>query len=276
MTAYNRERYIAEAIESVLASTYTNFELIIVDDCSADRTVEIAKSYEEKDKRIKVYVNEKNLGDYPNRNRAVSLARGRYIMFVDSDDTIVLDGIEKCVRVMENFPDCEFGIQYKDFDSSPVSLTSEEAIHKHFFVSPFLIVGPGGTIMKRSFFLRINQYPVKYGPANDMYFNLKATSLSKVALLPFPIINYRLHDGQEINNNYSYLYNNYRYLRDAVKDLPLPLEKRQSKWISNKNKRRFTVNIMKYFLRTWNLPKTLNAVRLAEFSIKDALQGIFH
>ena len=58
MTAYNREKYIAEAIESVLASTYTNFELIIVDDCSTDKTVEIAKSYEVKDNRIKVYIND--------------------------------------------------------------------------------------------------------------------------------------------------------------------------------------------------------------------------
>lgn len=83
MTAYNREKYIAEAIESVLASTYTNFELIIVDDCSADRTLEIAKSYEEKDKRIKIYINEKNLGDYPNRNKAASLAKGVYLKYLE-------------------------------------------------------------------------------------------------------------------------------------------------------------------------------------------------
>ncbi len=70
MTAYNREHYITEAIESVLASTYQNWELIIVDDGSKDDTVSIAKSYAAEDARIKVHVNEKNLGDYPNRNRA--------------------------------------------------------------------------------------------------------------------------------------------------------------------------------------------------------------
>ena len=58
MTAYNREKYIAAAIESVLASTLTDFELIIVDDGSRDRTVEIAKTYAAKDTRIKLYVNE--------------------------------------------------------------------------------------------------------------------------------------------------------------------------------------------------------------------------
>ena len=58
MTAYNRENYIGEAIESVLASTLQDFELIIVDDCSKDKTVDIAKSYEAKDSRIKIYIND--------------------------------------------------------------------------------------------------------------------------------------------------------------------------------------------------------------------------
>ena len=54
MTAYNREQYLAEAIESVLASTFTHFELIIADDCSTDRTVEIAKSYASRDSRVSI------------------------------------------------------------------------------------------------------------------------------------------------------------------------------------------------------------------------------
>ena len=86
MTSYNREKYIGFAIESVLASTYTNWELIIVDDGSIDKTVEIAQQYEKKDGRIRFYRNEKNLGDYPNRNKAASYAGGKYIKYVDADD----------------------------------------------------------------------------------------------------------------------------------------------------------------------------------------------
>src|SRR5258705_9727856 len=89
MTAYNREKYIGEAIKSVLASGYTNFELIIVDDCSGDNTVTIAKTFEQRDARIKVYVNEKNLGDYPNRNKAAGYENGEFIMYLDSDDPIL-------------------------------------------------------------------------------------------------------------------------------------------------------------------------------------------
>ena len=108
MTAYNRENYIAVAIESVLRSTFTNFELVIVDDCSKDNTVTIANHYALSDARIKVYINEKNLGDYPNRNKAASYANGEYIMYVDSDDTILKDGVEKLIYSMALFPESSF------------------------------------------------------------------------------------------------------------------------------------------------------------------------
>src|SRR5690606_2521559 len=88
MTVYNREKYIAEAIKSVLASTYQNWELIIVDDQSMDNSVAIAQSFAQKDPRIQVHVNKENLGDYPNRNRAASYAKGKYLKYVDSDDLI--------------------------------------------------------------------------------------------------------------------------------------------------------------------------------------------
>src|ERR1044072_333802 len=97
-TAYNREKNIGQSIESVLASTLTDFELIIVDDGSKDRTVEIEKKYAQIDARVKVYVNEKNLGDYPNRNKAANYAKGKYLKYVDSDDVIYEHTLEVMVR----------------------------------------------------------------------------------------------------------------------------------------------------------------------------------
>ena len=104
MTAYNREDFIAEAIESVIASTYENWELIIVDDQSKDRTVEIIKKYVALDERIKLYVNDINLGDYSNRNKAASYARGKYIKYVDSDDIIYPHCLQVMIASMEKFP----------------------------------------------------------------------------------------------------------------------------------------------------------------------------
>ncbi len=76
ITSYNRDKYIAQAIQSVLASTYNNFELIIVDDCSTDQSFAKAQRYAASDERISAYVNEKNLTQFGNRNKAASFARG--------------------------------------------------------------------------------------------------------------------------------------------------------------------------------------------------------
>jgi glycosyltransferase involved in cell wall biosynthesis len=276
MTAYNREQYIAEAIESVLASTYTNFELIIVDDCSIDNTVKIAKNFEDKDSRIKVYVNDKNLGDYPNRNKAASYACGKYLKYLDSDDKIYPDGLNYCVQNMEKFINADWAIIFSNEISKENLLNSKEAIESHFFKQPFLKIGPGGTIINRNFFYKIGMYPTIYGPANDMYFNLLAASMGNVLLLKDNFLFYRIHEGQEINNQYSYLYNNCKYLKDALENLHLPLTKKQIKWLQQKRKRRFAVNIITYILKTRNIEKAKQAILKAEFSFKDFLIGIFH
>ena len=276
MTAYNREQFIAEAIESVLVSTYKNLELIIVDDCSGDNTVCIAKLFEQNDSRIRVYVNEHNLGDYANRNRAASYAGGTYLMHVDSDDTILPEGIAKCVQVMQQFPDAHFGMRLYGKECAPYETSPGEVIQQHFFDAPLLGIGPGATIIRREFFERIHQYPVKYGPANDRYFNLKAASQTPMVFIPFEFLRYRLHEGQEINNQYSYLYNNYLYLRDALIELPLPLARKQIHWLHLKNKRRLLVNLTKYFFTTFNFPKTLGIIRRTEFKFSDVLQALLH
>jgi glycosyltransferase involved in cell wall biosynthesis len=135
MTAYNREKFIAEAIESVLASTYKNFELVIVDDCSKDSTVEIARRYEAKDVRVKVYVNEQNLGDYPNRNRAASYAKGKYLKYIDADDAIYYYGLQVVVELMERFPEAGYGldsIRQDDYKIAPYLLGPKDAYEAHY------------------------------------------------------------------------------------------------------------------------------------------------
>lgn len=85
MAAHNAERWIAEAIESVLTQTFTDFELLLVDDCSTDRTAEIAGRYRWHP-RFRFFQNKRQLGIAPTRNRILQLARGRYIAVCDADD----------------------------------------------------------------------------------------------------------------------------------------------------------------------------------------------
>ena len=86
MATYNGEKYLREQLNSILAQTITDWELVVCDDCSKDPTVEILKSYQEQDDRIKIFVNEKNLGFKKNFEKAIGLYSGDYIALADQDD----------------------------------------------------------------------------------------------------------------------------------------------------------------------------------------------
>lgn len=96
---YNAERFLDETIKNVLEQTYSNFELILVDDCSTDNGIEIIKKYN--DYRIKLISNTKNSGAAITRNNGIKAANGKYICFLDADDLWDKEKLEKQVRFME-------------------------------------------------------------------------------------------------------------------------------------------------------------------------------
>ena len=84
--AYNCEKYLPDAVKSVLSQTFTDWELLIIDDCSKDNTYRYMKKLAEKDKRIRIFQNKVNSGSAATRNYGVRLARGEWIAFLDGDD----------------------------------------------------------------------------------------------------------------------------------------------------------------------------------------------
>lgn len=100
MPAYNSEDFIGYAIESVIAQTYSNWELIIVDDCSTDKTAQIINDYSKNDSRIKYKKLSANSGAAVARNKAIEFATGRFIAFLDSDDVWVQNKLEKQINYM--------------------------------------------------------------------------------------------------------------------------------------------------------------------------------
>ena len=115
MPAYNSERYISEAIESVINQSYKNFELIIVDDGSTDRTPEIIDKYAETDLRIKVFHRE-NEGVSSARNFALQNICGEYVTFIDSDDMYHTDRLKIMYSVFEQNPECDsVFVDFKEF-----------------------------------------------------------------------------------------------------------------------------------------------------------------
>jgi glycosyltransferase involved in cell wall biosynthesis len=276
MTSYNREKYIAEAIESVLASTYKNFELIIVDDGSKDKTVEIAKEYQTRDSRIMVYINEKNLQQFNNRNKAANYATGKYIKYLDSDDRIYNWGLKYCVELMEKYPDAGMGIFQAQNKVDEQYLCSGEAVNKHLFQNSFLNIGPSGIILKREFFEKAGRYNPNYGVPSDMYFNIKMASLFPVVMLKEELFFYREHDGQEIKNRYSYLYNNYPYIRDILKLPELPVSDENKLYLLTNAKRSFLKDCLRAIVKTRKIKPAYRAFKHSQMNFKDVVSGILN
>jgi glycosyltransferase involved in cell wall biosynthesis len=105
LPVYNGENFLAGAIESILAQTFTDFELIICDNASTDRTAEICHRYAAPDRRVKYHRNERNLGAGPNFARAFELSSGEYFRWACHDDLLAPTYLEKCVAVLDRNPD---------------------------------------------------------------------------------------------------------------------------------------------------------------------------
>ena len=98
---YNSKGTISQAIESVLNQSYKEWEMIIVDDCSCDGSIDIINVYAKKDNRIRYFIHKKNLGVARTRNNAINQAKGRYLAFLDSDDIWKADKLEKQIGYMK-------------------------------------------------------------------------------------------------------------------------------------------------------------------------------
>jgi glycosyltransferase involved in cell wall biosynthesis len=252
MTAYNREKYIAEAVESILASSYTNFELIIVDDCSSDNTVSIAKSFEAKDSRVRVFINDKNLGDYPNRNKAASYASGKYIKYLDSDDIMYPHCLDIMVSSMEQFPDAAFGLSSIGDPQTPypVCITPEQAYKEHFAGYAHFDRAPGSSIILKRCFDQVGGFNgQRMIGDNEFWFRLGRQ---------FPMVKFqrdliwdRIHSDQESKSKYALEYNKLRtiVLNQALSHSACPLTKQEIRSIYIKMKLRSFKNSVKNGIR---------------------------
>lgn len=114
---YNAEKYLEATVKSVQAQSYTDWEMIIVDDCSVDNTYDLARNLASKDNRIRVLKNSVNLGVALTRNVALDAANGEYVAFLDSDDLWLPDKLKKQVEFMD-FNKCILSYtNYKKFNS---------------------------------------------------------------------------------------------------------------------------------------------------------------
>ena len=121
MGIYNCADTLEEAVDSIINQTFTDWELIMCDDCSTDNTLEVAQKIAEKDSRIKVIKNEKNLTLAPTLNRCIEVASGKYVARMDGDDICDPTRFEKEIAVLEDHPEYAFvSCQMNLFDNEGI------------------------------------------------------------------------------------------------------------------------------------------------------------
>ncbi|MFO8128939.1 MAG: glycosyltransferase family A protein [Bacteroidales bacterium] len=214
-TVYNREKYIAEAIESILSSTYDNMELIVVDDRSQDHSVEIIRNYQKKDPRIELHINEENLGDYPNRMKAASLARGKYLKYVDADDMIYPHGLQVMVSMMEQFPDAGYGLFSLPQDGDriyPFMLSPEKAYQRHYFEQQLFHKAPLSAMVKKQVFDDSGGFSGKRFIGDYELWHVLSRK-HPVVLGVGGLVWYRVHEEQEMQHNRTDFTVPFKYLK---------------------------------------------------------------
>lgn len=197
MPVYNVEKYVTEAIDSILSQTYTDFELIILDDCSTDNSVAEIKKF--KDPRIVVHCNLKNIGLAENLNTGLRLAKGKYIARMDGDDISLPERLKVQVTYLENHPDIDlcscalemFGTDHqvwiRDTDPEQVKITM-------LFFSPVL---HATSVWRKESFSKNNLYYNQDAfPAEDYDLWSRAVFLCKLVNISEVMYKYRIHGIQ--------------------------------------------------------------------------------
>ena len=202
VTLYNRERYVTAAIESVLAQTLQDFEIVVTDDGSTDRSADVVAALAARDPRIRLHRNPRNLGDYANRNHAASLARGEYLKFHDSDDVMYPHCLETMVTLLSREPRAVLALSnggYWPGGPVPVLSTPAMSYRREFLGHGLFMAGPAGALLRREAFQESGGFD-DHGPASDYIYWLRICARHEVLLVPGDLFWYRVHDGQSLTS----------------------------------------------------------------------------
>lgn len=198
---YNRAHFLPAAIDSILQQTFTDFELLIVDDGSSDGTAELLEGYRLRDRRIRIESNGANLGSPRTRNRGLDLARGEFVAMLDSDDIAVSDRLERQVRFLREHKDHALVGSNKETFGSRASLgrflrrrpTAPEVIRARLL---FRCCIAHSTVMGRTEVLRRFRYDEAFDVSQDFDLFARLADHYKLANIDDALVRVRRHTGQ--------------------------------------------------------------------------------
>lgn len=198
---YDSSKWVRQTIESILCSSFTDFELLISDDCSTDNTWDIVKEYS--DVRIRSWRNENNIGEYPNRNKVLNESKGQYILFVDGDDILYRDSLNNYASLINYFPEVPaiWGVYpvYFDFVVFPYLFTALELSSLNFLSTyPITVVGFAESLFNVNALKDMGGLDERFA-SGDTFLKRKFSCIYDVLLIPAGAVFWRQHDGQASN-----------------------------------------------------------------------------
>ena len=212
MPSFNKAKYISESINSVISQTYTNWELIIVDDCSNDDSQEIINLFASKFDNIKTYFNLENKGANYCRNLGIERAKGSYIIFLDADDLLAKDCLENRILKIQNtnFDFCVFTMQVffkKVGDSNSTwKPNSKKPLNDFLFHKlPWQTMQP---IWKTDFIRSIGGFNQDFGRMQDVELHTRALLTDHVLfkqIVDKPDCYYRIDEDRKILNTFNFI-----------------------------------------------------------------------
>ena len=197
---YNASKYLHECLDSIINQTYDNLEIILINDGSIDNSKDICEEYTKNNKRIKLY-NQKNSGPSKARNKGLSLAKGKYIIFIDADDYIELDMIEK-MYALAQIKDLDLVIcSYNEIMDNDVIKKNIET--KELFQDYLYGTEAGGyswnKLVKREC-IKENFDEKLYIMEDLVFWNDNSKYINKIGLINEPLYNYRIISNSLVHN----------------------------------------------------------------------------
>jgi glycosyltransferase involved in cell wall biosynthesis len=215
MSVYNGEKYLREAIDSILNQTFTDFEFLIINDGSADRTAEILQSY--RDPRIKIINNEENIGLTKSLNKGLGVARGEYIARQDADDISLPDRLNVQYNYITDDPNLAIcASSYEQIDENGNTIkTIEEYLgceQLYYFLTFANLLAHSTVLLKKSIVLKLNGYDDKLIRAQDYDLWYQASRANKVVQIGEVLLKLRIHQ-ENISSKYR---NSQKYIANSV------------------------------------------------------------
>ncbi|MRX54258.1 glycosyltransferase [Bacillus idriensis] len=239
---YNRSNLLKKSIETVLGQTFTDFELIIVDDCSKDDTQKVILSFN--DPRI-IYIKlEENQGAPFARNIGINKAKGKYVAFLDSDDQWLPEKLQKQVLTFKKNE--KTGVVYTGIKKiSENNVEYQTPIHRGNILSKLFInncVDSTSTVMvKKNVLLKVNGFDLDLPSCQDWDLWIRLSLITEFDFVSEPLVNYYRHDGDRISTNFNSVLKGHLAMYNKHENL--------AKELPNKNEQKFYFYIGKRIFR---------------------------